>query len=248
MTVISIDIISDFVCAVSPMAPYKHTASYPNCKQWCYVSKRNLEAAVALYKKTYPNARTADSFTLIYRPYFLNHPGSPISFTTSLPKSQVAEQKLGHLSQDRRDALRDRMDKVGRAVGIQFRYGGNIGPTQDAHRLVYVSRRKGGDVQSRLVEGLLAAYHEQERDIADRLALRSIALEVGMSGEEVSEAFFSEEVARAVDEEQDRYCGVARGKGVPVYVIQGEHRIEGAQDASEFLDVFIKVKEADVAA
>ena len=200
---------------------------------------------MALYNKTYPNARTDDSFALTYRPYFLNYAGSHISFDSSLPKSQVAEKKLGHLSQDQRDALQARMERNGRGVGITFRWGGNIGPTQDAHRLVYVSRRKAGDVQSALVEGLLAAYHEQERDIAKRDTLREIALEAGMTGDEVDEAFSSEEVARCVDEEQEKYRRVAEGKGVPLYIIQGEHRIDGAQDPSEFFDVFIKVKEAD---
>ena len=204
---------------------------------------------MALYNKTYPGARKDDSFTFTYRPYFLNHAEGLVHFGSSLPKSQVAEHKLGHLSQDQRDALRAKMDRIGRGVGITWRYGGNIGPTQDAHRLAYVSRRKSAEVQSALVEGLLAAYHEHERDISDRETLRGIALEAGMTGDEVDEAFSSEEVARSVDEEQEKYRQVARGKGVPVYLIQGEqHRIEGAQDPSEFFDIFIKVKEADIAA
>lgn len=217
--------------------------------------------------KTYPKARHNDSFSITYRPYFLNHHSHPLIpyMTGSVPKDDLAEKKLAHLSPEQRDALRKKMDRIGQAVGVHFRYGGLVGPTRDAHRLVYASRKMGArqetledddddserskfrTVQDRLVEGLLSAYHEQERDIADRQTLRDIALVAGMTDQEIDEALSSEDVARAVDEEQEEYRLVAEGKGVPVYVIQGQHRIEGAQDPSDFFDVFIKVKEAEEA-
>ena len=164
----------------------------------------------------------------------------------------MTEKKLAHLTLEQRDALRQKMDRIGQAAGIHFRYGGMVGPTVDAHRLVYVSRRRGttghDQVQVRLVEGLLAAYHEQERDIADRATLRQIGLEAGLEEKDIEEAWSSEEVARAVREEQEKYRELAQGKGVPVYIIRGEHRIDGAQDPSDFFEVFLQVKEADTKA
>lgn len=245
MTNFQIDVISDFVCVVSNLSQhpiYSKASPRPTrTKQWCFVAKRNLDAAVALYNKTYPSARTHDTFTITYRPYYLS---AHSNLTHSVPKSQLAEKKLGHLSQDKRAALTRKMEQVGRAVGIHFKYGGMIGPPQDAQRLVYMSRGKS-DVQGRLVERLFEAYHEQERDIADRETLREIATAAGLSDEDVDEALMSEEVARVVDEEEAKYREVAREKGVPVYVIQGEHRVDGAQDASDFMEIFVKIKEAE---
>jgi predicted DsbA family dithiol-disulfide isomerase len=36
--------------------------------------------------------------------------------------------------------------------------------------------------------------------------------------------------------------------GVPMFIIQGVHRIDGAQDPSEFIEIFSKVKEDELRA
>ncbi|KAH6675226.1 hypothetical protein F5X68DRAFT_235382, partial [Plectosphaerella plurivora] len=54
MVVIEIEITFDFVCA------------------WCFIHKRNLDAAIALYQKTYPGAKF-DVFKISWTPYYLNY-------------------------------------------------------------------------------------------------------------------------------------------------------------------------------
>ncbi|KAF6807334.1 hypothetical protein CPLU01_15807 [Colletotrichum plurivorum] len=227
MTAFEIEIIFDFVCA------------------WCYIAKRQHDLAISLYKKTYPDGKQ-DSFSITWRPYYLNYNPHP----HSVDKSALAETKLADLTPERRAALTRRMEQIGRSVGIGFRWGGMIGPdTCDAHRLVRLGRGKGPEVQDALVEGLFEAYHELERDISDKKVLRDVAVSAGIDAVEVEEFLASDTGTDEVNEEEKRIREVAGGSGVPTFVIQDAHRLahrlEGAQNPSEIYEVFVKVNEAE---
>jgi predicted DsbA family dithiol-disulfide isomerase len=93
-----------------------------------------------------------------------------------------------------------------------------------------------------LVEELFQAHHEQERDISDRDVLRQIAVDAGLDKKEVDSWLESNVIGNVVDADAARNRELVNS-GVPRFVIQGVHRIDGAQDPSDFLEVFVKVKE-----
>jgi predicted DsbA family dithiol-disulfide isomerase len=172
----------------------------------------------------------------------------------------LREQRLASWTPAKREAACRRVEKAGAAAGITFRDGGRVGPTQDAHRLLHSLRGRRADssrlaedgeeeegVQEKLVEGLFSAFHEQERDISDRGVLREIGIAAGMTPEEIDHAFSSVEIAEEFEAEAAKYREFVAGTGVPVFIIQGQHRIDGAQDPMEFVEAFIKVKEAEAA-
>ncbi|KAK2044829.1 DSBA-like thioredoxin domain-containing protein [Colletotrichum somersetense] len=223
MTVITVEVVFDFVCA------------------WCYVGKRNLDRAIALYQKTYPGGKN-DVFPITWRPYYLNYNPS----THSVNKSLLAETKLGDMSPGRRAALTQRMEQVGRSVGVSFKWGGEIGPdTRDAHRLVRIGGAKGPEVADALVDRLFEAYHELERDISGIEVLQDIAADVGLDPVVVECFIESGSGFRDVDSEEKKGREISGGAGVPVFVIQGVHRIEGSQDISAFYEAFVQAKEAE---
>ena len=53
----------------------------------------------------------------------------------------------------------------------------------------------------------------------------------------------SEEDVEVVDEEARRAMQEFRGSGVPAFVIQGVHRLQGAQDAMDLFELFVQVRE-----
>ncbi|GAP84874.1 putative DSBA-like thioredoxin domain-containing protein [Rosellinia necatrix] len=222
MTVIEIDIVSDFVCA------------------WCYIGKRRLEGAIALYQKVYPGGKH-DVFKLNWRPYYLGYN----TFGHSVEKSELAKTKLADWSEEKKAAATKRVDQAGRAVGIHFKHGGLIGPhTRDAHRLVYLSRGKAPEITNTLVDGIFEAYHEQEKDISSLDVLREIALGAGLETAEVDMWLSSDNAAAgSVDEEAKAFREKVAGSGVPSYFVQGLDSLEGAQDADDLMEAFIKVKE-----
>ena len=142
-----------------------------------------------------------------------------------------------------------RLAQIGHSVGIDFRFGGSHGSTRDAHRLTLLSQTKTASpgIQDKLVEKLFEAYHELEKDISSPDVLRDIAVDAGLNESEVGEWLISDLGGDIVDAEalRNREAGFS---GVPMFIIQGEHRIDGARDGQDFLEMFIKVKEHELGA
>ena len=136
------------------------------------------------------------------------------------------------------------VNQVGCSVGINFKSGGRIGSTRDAHRLIHLSQTKHPAAQNMLVDRLFEAYHELEKDIASLDVLCEIAIDAGLNGSEVTEWLDSGLGAADVDAEAAESRKVV-GSGVPTFIIQGVHRIDGAQDPEDFLETFIKIKEGN---
>ena len=151
------------------------------------------------------------------------------------------------MSAERVAAMTQRVTQIGHSVGIDFKHGGKIGSTRDAHRLIHLAQTtKSPDVQNALVEKLFEAFHELEKDISSKEVLRGIAVDAGISGPEVEEWLDSDLGGDTVDAEA--LASRREGSGVPRFIIQGVHRVSGAQGSQEFLELFVKVKEDEVRA
>lgn len=168
-----------------------------------------------------------------------------------MDKKALADKKLAHMSPEQRTGLMNRMDQIGRAVGIRFNHDGKIGRTRDAHRLILLSQIEdqkksvGGKLQDNMAERLFEAYHERAEDISDRVVLREIARDIlGLGTKEVDAWLDDEENGKRVDNEARRNLDLVKS-GVPVFLIQGEaYCVDGAQDISDFLEIFGKIREA----
>ena len=142
-----------------------------------------------------------------------------------------------------------RLVQIGHSVGIEFKFGGKHGGTRDAHRLTLLSQTKTAspEIQDKMVERLFEAYHELEKDISSPDVLREIAVGAGLDELEVGEWLTSNMGGYVVDAEALRYREDGLS-GVPMFIIQGEHRVDGARDVQEFLEIFIKLKERETGA
>ncbi|KAF2422841.1 thioredoxin-like protein [Tothia fuscella] len=214
MTNFNIEIVSDTVCP------------------WCYVGHKKLQSAISEYKSTHPD-RSSDTFTTTWKPFYLN-PASP---KISVDKAEMFASKFGR---ERSEAIFQRLSSVGQSVGIDFKFGGKTGNTRDSHRLIQLGKRKGPEVQTRVVEELFRRYFEEERDITDVNMLVEAAGKAGIEGKEAREWLEGEgggkEVDREVDEARDE--GVS---GVPHFTINRKFEVEGAQDKGAFVRLFERV-------
>ena len=129
------------------------------------------------------------------------------------------------MTPEQRESLGRRMERIGQSVGIRFKWGGKIGRTQDAHRLIHLAGMQSLQLQNDLVELLFRAYHEQERDISDRGELLVLAKEAGLNVTDL------DALSAAVDAEEQQYR--SRASGVPSFVIHG--KTVGA-DVQDLLD------------
>ena len=148
------------------------------------------------------------------------------------------------MSSERIAAITQRVAQIGSSVGINFKSGGKIGSTRDAHRLTHLCQTKYPDVQNVLVDKLFEAYHELEKDISSPDVLSEIATDAGLNKPEVDEWLHSNLCADIVNAEAKKNREMVNS-GVPTFIIQGVHRVDGAQDLEDFLEVLIKVKESE---
>lgn len=171
------------------------------------------------------------------------------------------------MTQQQKDALERRISQIGRSVGINFRSGGKIGSTRAAHHLIHLAQmvgRGGGSVTNELVGRLFEAYHELELDVSAREVLRRIAVDAGIDQVDVdacldfcfdsdspaSTSSFESSVLttdeagnpESIVDKQARENRQRTNTGVPLFIIQGEYRVDGAQDLMEFVEIFGRIR------
>ncbi|GIJ98432.1 hypothetical protein Aspvir_000549 [Aspergillus viridinutans] len=177
MATISIEIISDVICP------------------WCYIASRNLQKAITIYKKTYPDG-SKDIFTITWHPYFIDE----VPPTESI---LVQDRMLRRMTPQQVSAAQTRLFRVGAASGIQFQFGGYMGSSRLAHRLLHIVReKKGSEVQNRLAEMLFHYQFEREADVSEVEVVVEAGGRVGLGEvEEVREWLAGDEGVKEIEEQ-----------------------------------------------
>jgi predicted DsbA family dithiol-disulfide isomerase len=208
---LQIDIVSDVVCP------------------WCYVGKRQLENAVALWQQDNPELPPP---ALRWRPFQLNPDVPP----EGLPRADGSRF--------------ERVRAAGRAVGLDLQLEAIVTQpnTLKAHGLIEAAPRP--DTQTELAEAFFKAYFLDGRDLSQDATLREVAAGVGL-GDDVIDAVLNDPAATrevaAADAELRGY-GVS---GVPFFIFgsagDGDSRqrlaVSGAQGSEALLRAMRQVQQ-----
>lgn len=119
------------------------------------------------------------------------------------------------------------------------------------HRLIQLAQsRKGEEIRDRILDEVSSAFHERAMDITDREILRSIVIEAGVSAEEVDEWMDKDKDVGGgeleLQLEKGRKLIGTEKKGVPVVIVQGEYRFDGAPDISELLGALVGIRDGNI--
>ncbi|KAH8727892.1 DSBA-like thioredoxin domain-containing protein [Phaeosphaeriaceae sp. PMI808] len=213
MTNFQINIVSDTVCP------------------WCYVGKQRLAKGIAAYREKHPDSN--DTFTTSWFPFYLD-PSAP----KSIDKQERYEAKIG---KERTAMMQERLLQIGKADGIDFKFGGKTGNTRDSHRLIQLGKTKGPQVQTRVIEELFAAYFENEKDITSQDILVEAGVKAGLDENETKEWLKSGKGGPEVDKEVQ--AAVEQNiSGVPNFTINDKFELSGAQEPAAFVQLFERVK------
>jgi predicted DsbA family dithiol-disulfide isomerase len=195
---VAIDIVSDVMCP------------------WCFIGKRNLEAAIA--------ALDGISVSLHWRPYQLD----PTLPKEGKDRKTYLADKFGGI--ERADELHENIVKAGTAAGIAFDFNAiRVSPnTLDAHRLIHWAGGEGQEVQNRIVERLFSMYFSEGRNIGSADTLVEAAGDAGMDREIVSGLLAGDADRETVRTSiaQAQSMGV---RGVPFFILDNRYAISGAQ-------------------
>ncbi|HKC44908.1 MAG TPA: DsbA family oxidoreductase [Burkholderiales bacterium] len=203
---LSIDVVSDVVCP------------------WCFIGKRRLEAALALYAKERPDAPAP---TVSWRPFQLNPDLPP----EGMPRAEYVQRKFGARS----GGVYDRVTMVGRQVGIPFAFDriARQPNTLAAHSLIELAQARGR--QDEVAEAFFRAYFLDGVDLTSRANLVAITAGAGLDPAE-AETWLDNASAReavAAEDARAREIGI---QGVPFFIFGGRVAVSGAQPAEVLLD------------
>lgn len=196
---------------------------------FCYIGKRNYEAAVAQFAGS-------EQIDLVWKSFQLD-PTIPTPTDTSQSTLQYLSASKG-MSPAQVQSMTQGVTQTARAAGLEYHLDKTlVTNTFDAHRVIQFAKAKGlGDLAE---ETLFYAYFTETKDIADHSVLQELGEKIGLTAEEVNEALTDELYAHQVrkDIQEAREIGV---RGVPFFVFDRKYAVSGAQPAEAFLQILQK--------
>jgi predicted DsbA family dithiol-disulfide isomerase len=210
--ILNIDIISDVVCP------------------WCYIGKRQIEAALALYAQQHPGA---DRPQLTWRPFQLN-PQLP---SEGMSRQDYVVQKFGAA---RSKDIYARVAAVGAEYGIAFAFDriARQPNTLAVHSLIALAGAHGQQtdaLQDRVKEAFLRAYFLDGVDLTETQNLIAIATGAGLDRAEVEQCLADPKSRQTVEQEDQRARAIGV-QGVPFFIFNGKVAVSGAQGPEALLD------------
>ena len=201
---------------------------------WCYVGKRNFEAALARFEHR-------DDVELIWRAFELD-PSAPTEREGDYA-SHLAH-KYG-MSVAQAQKMIEAMTATGAAAGAVLDFErARPGNTFDAHRLLHLAGERG--VQDAVKERFLRATFAEGEPIGDRDVLVRIAAEAGLAEDEAAAVLESGAYASEVRAEERLALDLGIS-AVPFFVIDRTFGVPGAQPPDVILGALERAWEKSAA-
>jgi predicted DsbA family dithiol-disulfide isomerase len=197
---------------------------------WCYVGKRNVEAALA---------ELGLEPEIHWRAFELD-PRSPKE--TSKNMAEALASKFG-VSIDEATKMNEQMTGVAANAGLSYRLDiAKPSNSFDAHRLAKMAEAHG--LGGEAAERLFSAYFTEGVRISDDEALVKLGTEIGLDAEAVRSMLASDEYADAVRSDE-AIAHEAGFTGVPTIVVDERFAIPGAQPPETLVRLFGKIAEEE---
>ena len=197
---------------------------------FCYIGKRQFESALAGFEDR-------DRVEVIWKSYQLDPELKPVP---GLSLYDYLARRKGMSVEDSRQ-MHDRVTQTAARVGLDYRFDRVVvNNSHAAHRLIQVAKAHGrGDA---LEEALFHSYFTDGKDIGNQEVLADLALSVGLTASQATEAFDDPtgEWGRRVDDEASEALALG-STGVPFFVFQRQYAVTGAQGEDAFKRVLDKV-------
>ena len=209
-----IEVISDVVCP------------------WCFIGKRRLEAALALFAEAQPDAEPP---TVLWLPFQLN-PDMP---EAGMARDEYMRAKFGERSAE----VIERMAGEGEREGIYFEFDRIARQPNTVRAHALIDRAAACELQDAVVEALFTAYFIDGADLTDNAVLERIAIEQGMPHDEIHAALddgLDDGATLIAVREADAHAREMGVSGVPFFVLNRQLAVSGAHPAETLLAAMLK--------
>ncbi len=192
-----IDIVSDIVCP------------------WCYVGKRQLEAAMELFHAQHPEV----SVQVNWHPFQLN----PDMNLSGISRTDYLKSKFGAADPA---PIYARVKQAAAQVNLELPVEGILRQPNTALAHSLVGAAVSEQQQNDLVERLFRAYFVEHVDFTQTHALQHIAAQAGYTPEQIAQASSQASLTQAQDRDaQVRAQGIT---GVPFFIVNQSKAVSGA--------------------
>jgi len=183
---------------------------------WCYIGKRNLEAALADFAH-------AEEVEVRWRAYELD-PHAPASREGDYAGRLARKYRT---SRDEAQARINHLTATAAEAGLDLRFDrARPGNTFDAHRLLHLAAERG--LQDALKERLFRATFTEGEPISDQPTLARLAEEIGLDAGEVA-TVLAGDVYGAEVRADEALAARLDVTGVPFFVVDRRYALPGAQ-------------------
>jgi predicted DsbA family dithiol-disulfide isomerase len=189
---------------------------------FCYIGKRKLDMALALFKDAQNIEVIWKSFQLI--PDMITTPGKNIN--------QILSEEKG-ISLEHAKSMNDYVSEMAAQTGLSYKFDIAIpANTFNAHRLSHLAKQHG--LQNEIEEKLFAAYFTEGRNIDDIKTLVEIGTETGLNSVETESVLSGDRYEEEVryDIYEAKQSGI---RSVPFFLFNNKQTISGAQDNAVFM-------------
>lgn len=206
-TALHITVVSDVVCP------------------WCFIGKRHLEQALALYASKYPER---DKPLVQWSAFQLN-PDMPLD---GMDRDAYVRNKFG----DRVDDIMQRMADAGRNAGIDFAFDQITRQPNTLGMHALIASATNAQQQDMVVQALFDAYFLQGLDLTNDAVVQQVMHPTGLEAEVVAQCLVKGGPAQQAALDADQQWRSMQVQGVPLFVFQNKWAVSGAQPPMGLLE------------
>ncbi len=201
---------------------------------WCWIGKRQLEAALERFEH-------ADEVEVVWRAFELDPTAVSAAADAAADESpSYAERLAGKYGTDVAAAQQmiDTMVARGADVGVDLRFDRAVAAnTADAHRVIHLAAHRGGAaLQDAVKERLLRGYFTEGQAVGDHDVLARLGADAGLDARDVRGVLASDVFVAEVRNEEAEASALG-ATGVPFFVVDRRYGVAGAQPADALLEV-----------
>jgi len=211
---------------------------------WTYLAKKRLDEALRRVRETEASSKV--NFTIKFMPYQLY----PEASKEGEDKYEWYKKSRYGNSEEKMKMYMTLMTAYGVSAGIDYKFGGTVANTMNAHRVIqHFQETKGPETADKLVNSLYRKYFEEEKHPSSTETLLEACREAGIE----------EKDATAVIE--DEYEGLQETKmliqeqagngvdSVPYIIFEGKRRdvtIQGANEVEDYVKALNQIVKESV--
>lgn len=195
---------------------------------FCYIGKRNFEAALAQFADK-------ENIEVEWKSYQLD-PSLPEVASNESQEDYLVKRK--GMSREQVQGMLANVTEMAKQAGLDYHLDKSVMVnSQKAHQLIQFAKTKNlGDL---IEERLFKAYFTEGKNVADIETLTQLGKEIGLDENELQAAFTDDQYLYQMkqDIQEGQNIGV---QGVPFFVFDRKYGVSGAQPAEAFLETITK--------